>query len=64
MKKCSCSERPLGIIDSKVIVTEDKIPYQILMFGCTNKRCSEYKKIVVEKHINLFDNSETKEIDL
>ena len=63
MKKCKCSERPLGILDSKVIVEND-IPYQVLMFGCTNKQCSEYKKIVVEKHINLFNNSDTKEFEL
>jgi len=63
MKKCSCSERPLGILDSKVIV-EDGVPYQVLYFGCTNKQCSSYKKVVVEKHINLFDNSITKEIEL
>lgn len=63
MKKCSCSERPLGILDSKVIV-ENGVPYQVLSFGCTNKKCSLYKKAVVEKHINLFDNKETKEIEL
>lgn len=63
MQKCKCSERPLGILDSKVIV-ENATPYQVLIFGCTNKQCSEYKKTVVEKRINLFDNSDTKEINL
>ena len=63
MKLCRCSERPLGILDSKVIVEKDT-PYQILYFGCTNKKCSEYKKAVVEKRFNLFDNSDTKEIEL
>lgn len=61
--KCKCSERPLSIIDSKIVMAEDK-PWQILIFGCTNKKCSEYKKAVYEKHINLLDNSETKEISL
>ncbi|MBQ7816216.1 MAG: hypothetical protein IJ339_02510 [Oscillospiraceae bacterium] len=63
MKICKCSERPLGILDSKVVMAEDK-PWQVLMFGCTNKQCSEYKKVVFEKHINLLDNTETKDIDL
>ncbi|MBQ9845801.1 MAG: hypothetical protein IJO54_06940 [Oscillospiraceae bacterium] len=63
MDKCKCSERPLGILHSKVIV-EEGIPYQVLIFGCTNKRCSEYKKGAVEKRINLFDNSKTEEISL
>lgn len=61
--KCRCSERPLSIIDSKVIM-EDGKPYQVLVFGCTNKNCSEYKKAVYEKHINLLDNSEVKQISL
>lgn len=62
--KCRCSERPLGIIASRVAVDEEKEPWQILIFACTNKECSEYKKPVVEKHINLFDNGITKIIDL
>lgn len=60
---CKCSERPLGIIDSKVEMIGDK-PYQVLLFGCTNKKCSEYKKAVMRKEINLLDNSDTKEISL
>lgn len=63
MYRCRCSERPLNIIDSRVVV-EDNIPYQVLVFACSNKDCSEYKKPVCEKYINLFDNSKTKEIDL
>lgn len=58
MKLCSCSPRPLGILDSKVVIIDEK-PYQILVFGCTNKKCSEYKKPVVEKYINLLDNTDT-----
>ena len=42
----------------------DGKPYQVLLFGCTNKKCSEYKKAVVRKEINLLDNSDTKEINL
>ena len=61
--KCKCSERPLGIIDSKVEMIGDK-PCQVLLFGCTNKKCSEYKKAVLRKEINLLDNSDTKEINL
>ena len=61
--KCKCSERPLGILDSKVVMAEDE-PWQVLIFGCTNKRCSEYKKAVFEKHINLLDNAKVKEISL
>ena len=63
MQKCKCSERPLGIIDSKVEIIEGK-PYQVLLFGCTNRKCNEYKKAVIRKEINLLDNSETKEINL
>lgn len=63
MYRCRCSERPLSIIDSRVVV-EDSIPYQVLVFACSNNGCSEYKKPVYEKYINLFDNSKTKEIDL
>ena len=63
MQKCKCSERPLGIISSKVIMAENK-PWQVLVFGCTNKKCTEYMKPVFEKHINLLDNSEVKEINL
>lgn len=61
--KCRCSERPLGIIESHVEMIEDK-PYQVLVFGCTNKKCGEYKKAVMRKEINLLDNSDTKEINL
>ena len=63
MKLCSCSERPLGIVDSRVIIKDEK-PYQVLYFGCTNKGCSEYKKKVWLKKINLFDNSDTIESDI
>ena len=58
MKSCGCSERPLGILTSRVVMVEN-IPYQVLVFGCTNKACSEYKKPVVEKYINLLNNTET-----
>lgn len=61
--KCKCSERPLAIIDSDVVMAEDK-PWQVLVFGCTNKKCTEYMKPVFEKHINLLDNTEVKDINL
>lgn len=61
--KCKCSERPLGILSSKVVMAEDE-PWQVLIFGCTNKKCGEYKKAVFEKHINLLDNTKVKEISL
>ena len=61
--KCKCSERPLTILDSKVEMIEDK-PYQVLLFGCSNKNCTEYKKAVMRKEINLLDNSDTREINL
>lgn len=61
--KCKCSERPLGILEAKVEKIDDK-PYQVLIFACSNKSCSEYKKAVVRKEINLLDNSDTKEINL
>ncbi|MBQ7283314.1 MAG: hypothetical protein IJW74_00445 [Oscillospiraceae bacterium] len=63
MKLCNCSSRPLGILDSRVVVEND-VPYQVLYFGCTNKGCSEYKKKVWLKKINLFDNSDTTESDM
>ena len=63
MKFCNCSPRPLGIMDSRVVVENDT-PYQILYFGCTNKGCSEYRKKVWLKKINLFDNSDTTESDI
>lgn len=63
MQKCKCSERPLGIISSKVIMAEGT-PWQVLVFGCTNKKCTEYKKPVFEKHINLLYNGDVKEINL
>lgn len=63
MKLCSCSERPLGIIDSRVVMKENT-PYQVLYFGCTNKKCAKYKEIVVEKYINLLDNSDIYEIEV
>ena len=61
--KCKCSERPLTIMESKVEMIGDK-PYQVLIFGCSNPKCSEYKKAVMRKEINLLDNSDTKEINL
>ena len=61
--KCKCSERPLGIVDSKVVMAEGE-PWQVLVFGCTNKKCAEYMKPVFEKHINLLDNSKVNEINL
>lgn len=63
MKLCDCSPRPLGIMNSKVVVEND-IPYQVLYFGCTNKNCSEYKKVVWWKKINLFDNTDTTQGDM
>lgn len=63
MKLCNCSSRPLGILDSRVVVEND-VPYQVLYFGCTNKGCSEYKKKVWLKKINLFDNADTTESDM
>ena len=63
MKMCNCSPRPLGIMDSRVIVEND-IPYQVLYFGCTNKNYREYKKKVWMKKINLFDNTDTAESDI
>lgn len=60
MKLCSCSARPLGILESHVIMEEGK-PYQVLAFGCTNKHCSEYKKIKWLKYINLLDNTDVRE---
>lgn len=56
MEKCRCSERPLGIIDSYVELQGGQ-EKQVLVFGCTNKKCSEYKKGVVKKVINLKDNT-------
>ncbi|MBE6887149.1 MAG: hypothetical protein E7484_01865 [Ruminococcaceae bacterium] len=58
MKLCSCSERPLGIVDSRVVMKENK-PYQLLRFGCTNKKCAKYHNIVAEKYVNLLDNTDT-----
>lgn len=63
MQKCKCSERPFEILSSKVIMAEGK-PWQVLVFGCANKKCTEYKKPVFEKHINLLDNGDVKEINL
>lgn len=63
MKLCDCSPRPLGIMNSKVVVEND-IPYQVLYFGCTNKNCREYKKVVWWKKINLFDNTDTTQGDM
>ena len=60
MKSCNCSERPLGILNSAVVM-EDGKPYQVLSFGCTNKNCAEYKKVKWQKMINLLDNSDVKE---
>lgn len=61
--KCKCSERPLAIIESKVEIQEN-IPYQILIFACTNKQCSEYKKPVYKQFINLMNTAETQIIKL
>ena len=58
MELCSCSPRPLGIINSRVEM-QSQIPYQILDFACTNKKCNEYKEIVYSQAINLLDNSDT-----
>ncbi len=63
MKLCSCSERPLGIVDSRVIIKDEK-PYQVLYFGCTNKKCAKYHNITVEKYINLMDNTDVFEIEI
>ena len=60
MKLCNCSQRPLVILESKVVM-EDGKPYQVLAFGCTNKHCGEYKKIKWYKYINLLDNSDVQE---
>ena len=57
MKFCNCSPRPLGIMDSRVVVENDT-PYQVLYFGCTNKNCAEYKKVKWHKYINLLDNTD------
>ena len=57
MKLCNCSMRPLGILESHVIM-EDGKPYQKLDFGCTNKKCAEYKKVKWHKYINLLDNTD------
>ena len=56
MKLCNCSHRPLGILESRVVM-EDGVPYQVLGFGCTNKHCVEYKKVKWHRYINLLDNS-------
>lgn len=63
MKLCSCSTRPMGILESKVVMENGK-PYQVLGFGCTNKKCEEYKKIKWQKYINLLDNSEVIEKEI
>lgn len=63
MNLCNCSERPLGIVDSRVVMREN-VPYQVLFFACTNKKCAKYGKTVVEKYINLFDNTDTFEIEV
>lgn len=62
--KCKCSERPLGVIDSKVVTAAEGEPWQVLIYACTNKKCSEYKKAVYEKHISLLDSTKVKEISL
>ncbi|MEG2929124.1 MAG: hypothetical protein RR846_06185 [Oscillospiraceae bacterium] len=58
-KKCSCSDRPLGIISSGVVMEQNK-PYQVLEFACTNKLCGQYKKVVERQHINLLDNMDVR----
>lgn len=63
MKLCSCSERPLGIVNSRIVMKEDK-PYQVLMFACTNQKCAKYHNIVAEKYINLLDNTDTFVIEI
>ena len=60
LKLCNCSDRPLGILESRIYV-ENNVPYQVLSFGCTNKNCSQYHKIRWRKYINLLDNSKTLE---
>lgn len=54
---CNCSDRPLGIIDSRVVLENGKA-YQVLSFGCTNKKCTKYKIKVFEKFINLTDSTD------
>ena len=54
--KCSCSERPLGIIEAKVVM-ENGTPYQQLEFACTNKACKQYQRPVFRQRINLLSNS-------
>lgn len=56
-KKCGCSDRPLGIISSAVVMERNK-PYQVLEFACTNKNCKEYKRVVQRQLINLLDNAD------
>lgn len=55
--RCSCSERPLGVIASAYFA-EENIPYQALFMGCTNKKCEHYHKPVYKVNVNLLDNSE------
>ncbi len=58
MNKCKCSERPLAVISTDVVM-EENVPYQVLLYACTNKKCSEYKKPKYRQKINLLDTSKT-----
>lgn len=58
IKKCGCSDRPLGIAGSRVVMMGDT-PCQVLEFACSNKICKSYKKIVAKQIINLLDNTDT-----
>ena len=53
----------MGILESKVVMENGK-PYQVLSFGCTNKKCEEYKKVKWQKYINLLDNAEVIEKEI
>ena len=63
MKKCSCSARPLQILDSRTVV-KDGVPYEELTFGCSNKNCSLYHVPVVRQYINLVDRKTTTEEEI
>ena len=43
MKMCNCSTRPLGILDSRVIVEND-IPYQVLYLAVQTKAAVSIRK--------------------
>lgn len=63
MKKCNCSDRPLRILKSTNVM-EDGVPYQELLFGCSNKNCSKYNVPVVKQKINLLDRETTIEEEI